>query len=429
MPATLLETRVASAPVVFEGAALRAKKVFVDGTHRCVPPEATLARISPLLRAAGITRLADVSGLDRVGFTTVVSIRPNAKLLSTSAGKGFSRTAAYVSAAMEGIEMHHAENPTLAVIDASYDELSRAHAVISPDRLPFARQHRFSRSRPEAWVRGWDLIAGQSTYVPYLSVALVRPPSQSPALDFAFTVDSNGLASGNHLLEAMSSALCELIERDAVSCHRVAGARTAYRPPLVDLDALTMPLVQDLLTRFAQAGLRAAVRDCTVDTCVPVFMAQLFDERDRHVGIFGGWGAHLDAEIALVRAMTEAAQSRVIFVSGARDDIFRLDERMARHEDTASTVAKLSAPGTRAHTAQFPGGSTSTFEGDIHVLVERLSRAGARQVIIVDLTRDDFGVPVVRAIVPDLEGYYGPDYVAGPRATAFTARCRTECGA
>lgn len=429
MPATALGAPSAHPPIDVAGVSLRAAKQFIDGTHRCVPPEATLARITPYLRAAGITRLADVSGLDRVGFTTVVSIRPNAKLLSTSAGKGFSRAAAYVSAAMEGIEMHHAENPTLPIVHASYDALASEHAIVAAERLPLARHHRFSRTRPEAWVLGWDLIAGQPTYVPYLSVALVRPPGHTPSIDFSFTIDSNGLASGNHLLEAISSALCEVIERDAVSCHRVAGSRSAYRPPLVELEALEMPLVQDLLTRFAQAGLRTSVRDCTVDTNVPVFMAQLFDDRDRHVGIFGGWGAHLDAEIALVRAMTEAAQSRVIFVSGARDDIFRLDERMARHEDTASTVAKLTSPGTRSHDGRFPTGSTSSFEGDVAVLVERLQRSGIRQVIIVDLTRDDFGIPVVRAIVPDLEGYYGADYVAGPRAVAFTQRCSIECAA
>ena len=420
-------TVVAHAPIEVDGIALHADKQFVDGTHRCVAPDVTLARIRPMLRDAGITRLADVSGLDRVGLTTVVSIRPNAKLLSTGGGKGFSRDAAYVSAAMEAIEMHHAENPTLDVVHAAYTDVAARCAIIAEDRLPFARHHRFSRSRPESWVRGWDLLNACETYVPYLSVALVRPRGPLPSADFAFSMDSNGLASGNHLLEAISSALCEVIERDAVSCHRVAGARTMYRPPVVALEALEMPLVSALLTRFERAGLRAVVRDCTVDIGVPVFTAQLFDKLDRHVGVFGGWGAHLDAEIALVRAMTEAAQSRVVFVSGARDDIFRLDERMARHEDSTETVAKLTAPGTIAHNAHFPADSTASFEGDVGVLLARLKQVGVRQVIVVNLTRADFGIPVVRVIVPDLERYAGADYVAGPRAIAFTDRCRELC--
>ncbi len=410
-------------PIRLGGAALRAPKRFVDGTHRCVAPGETLARVRPLLGRAGITRLADVSGLDRVGVTTVVAVRPNALTLSTSAGKGFSRDAALVSAAMEALEMHHAEHPRLPRRVASYAELAAdGEAVIPLDKLPLTRRSLFSPDRPEAWVRAWDLVALRDTWVPFMSAALVRPPTQRTSLDKPFQLDSNGLASGNHLLEAACAAIYEVIERDAVTCHRVAERRAGHRAPLVDLGALAFPRVRELLARFAAAGLRASARDCTVDTAVPVYMAHLVDERTRRLGIFGGWGAHLDPEVALVRALTEAAQSRAVYISGSRDDIFRNDERKARFEDTPDAVRLLDAPGSAGRPAPARvSAATPTFEGDCAVLLERLRAAGVGQVLLVDLTRDDFGIPVVRAIVPGLEGYTSPDYVTGPRAAAFAA--------
>jgi ribosomal protein S12 methylthiotransferase accessory factor len=260
-------------PIVVRGQSIRAAKRFVAGTHRCVSPEETWEFIRPQLRRAGITRVADLTGLDRVGVTTASAIRPNGRSLSNSAGKGFTKMAAIVSAAMEALELYHAEFPLLDCTVATHDELSASGAVYELERMALSRSSLFKRDRPEAWVRGWDLLQGCETYLPWVSVTMVHRPKPRPTTEMAMPMTSNGLASGNHILEAICAALYEVIERDAVACQMNAEVVAKCRAPLVPLEAFAFPLVDELLARFRAAGLRVVVRDCTTDTAVPVYTA------------------------------------------------------------------------------------------------------------------------------------------------------------
>src|SRR5215470_14988881 len=79
------------------------------GTARARAPRETLRRITPLLPRAGITRLADVTGLDWIGLPVYQAIRPNSRNISVSQGKGLTRDQAKVSALMESLESFHAE--------------------------------------------------------------------------------------------------------------------------------------------------------------------------------------------------------------------------------------------------------------------------------------------------------------------------------
>ena len=108
--------------ITIGNAELRAAKTFWLGTHRVSPPGETLERIRPHFRAVGLTRLADITGLDRVGVPVVLGFRPNSPTLSNSSGKGVSVEAATVSAAMEAIELDHAERVSLPALDSSYEE-------------------------------------------------------------------------------------------------------------------------------------------------------------------------------------------------------------------------------------------------------------------------------------------------------------------
>src|SRR5882724_3967893 len=83
------------------------------GTHRTVSPAETLARVTPLLPAMGITRVANVTGLDRIGVPVAMVYRPNARSIAVSPGKGLTLDAARCSGVMESIEGWHAERPML----------------------------------------------------------------------------------------------------------------------------------------------------------------------------------------------------------------------------------------------------------------------------------------------------------------------------
>ena len=78
--------------------------------YRTDEPEKTLARIEPLTKKAGISRIADITGLDRIGIPVFSSIRPSAETgaISIYNGKGLTPTQARISAIMEGIERYSA---------------------------------------------------------------------------------------------------------------------------------------------------------------------------------------------------------------------------------------------------------------------------------------------------------------------------------
>src|SRR5262245_13875280 len=192
----------------------RTLKTYVRGTHRAIPPAETLARLKPLLPKMGITRLANVTGLDTIGIPVVMSVRPLSRSLSVSQGKGLDLDSAKVSAAMESIEGYHAERVTGPLHLASYDELRRRHLVIDPHRLPLSDRRVFQTSLPLLWIAGDDWLHHEPVWVPFQLVHTAYTTRMRWDL-IGFTATTTGLASGNHVLEAVSHALCEIVERDA----------------------------------------------------------------------------------------------------------------------------------------------------------------------------------------------------------------------
>jgi ribosomal protein S12 methylthiotransferase accessory factor len=118
-------------------------KRFRDGTHRTVAPEETVARLKPLLPALGITRVANVTGLDRIGVPVVMVCRPNSRSIAVSQGKGLTLAAAKASGLMEATETFHAERIDRPLRLGSQRELERA--------LPLVDVERLSRRRDSRW--------------------------------------------------------------------------------------------------------------------------------------------------------------------------------------------------------------------------------------------------------------------------------------
>ena len=189
--------------------ALAAPKRHRDGTHRASAPAATIARARRAMKPLGITRLANLTGLDTIGIPVWSAIRPNGRSLSVSQGKGLTDEHAQASALMESIETWHAENVALPRRRGTVAAMRTRARVV--DVRGLARVAPLPRDRVHEWVEGWDLVAGEPIWVPLEAVTLdtvfARPP--------VFDVSSNGLASGNHVLEAIVHGLTEVIERDA----------------------------------------------------------------------------------------------------------------------------------------------------------------------------------------------------------------------
>jgi YcaO-like protein with predicted kinase domain len=389
-----------------------ADKGFRLGTHRARSPAETFAAYRPFLARAGITRIANITGLDYVGIPVYVAFRPNGRSLATSQGKGLDHDSARVSAMMEALEVWHAEHVELPARWDSYQHLRRTGAVIDIERLGVVRPPRLER--PQCWVEGWDLLGQRRVWVPLVAVTM----------NFVATADgdilagSNGLASGNHLLEAVLHGLSELIERDAEILWR---AQPGIR--LIDLDDVEEDYCRGLVVALRRAGVFVAAWDITSDVGVPacgaLVMNQPEQNRWRVLGVHYGFGCHPDPAVALSRALSEAVQTRLTYISGSRDDFMRQNYEQASNPDLLAEIhAELTSEPPSMRLRDIPSLATARFEDDVQALLDRVRAVGVKQVVVVDLTRSDVGIPVVRVLAPGLEV---PDTVPGGRARAAMA--------
>jgi ribosomal protein S12 methylthiotransferase accessory factor len=403
----------------------RAEKRYRLGTHRVCAPEETLRLVDPHLRRCGITRVADVTGLDRIGIPVFMAIRPNARSLAVSQGKGLDSASARASAVMEAVELHHAEHVARPLLMQSFAELRTRRTVADPSQLSLVSDSLFSAHWPIPWIEGIDLVTDRSVWVPY---ELVHADTTVPPVPGSgcFERGTNGLASGNTPAEAVLHGLCEVVERDACALweHRSPADQAATR---IDLGTVDAPAVTGLIERFSVTGVPVEVWDVTGDIGIPAFRAMIFDEASDPLlypmGAALGAGCHPDRDVALCRALTEAAQSRLTAIAGSRDDLARADYGADQVEKAMAYHRLVRADGAgRADARSIPSLSTDTIDGDVEVVLDRLGTAGLRQAIVVDLSDPEGDVPisVVRVIVPGLEGPTdAAQYRPGPRARAL----------
>jgi YcaO-like protein with predicted kinase domain len=394
-------------------------KLYRRGTDRIVPPEVTLTRIRPLLPVMGITRIANVTGLDRIGIPVVMVSRPNSRSISVSQGKGLDLTAAKVSGVMEAIETYHAETITLPVKFASFGELCYSHRMIDVAGLPFCAGSHWRDDLAILWIEGRDLASRESVWLPYELVStnytVPLPPGSG-----CFAANTNGLASGNSLAEAVCHGICELIERDATTLWRLRGdgARAARA---IDPGTIDDPDCCELLARFAQAGIAVRIWDTTSDIAIACFQCLIVGRHEQDADPEFGAGCHPRREVALCRALTEAAQARTTYIVGARDDLAsELYEDDVRARRAAESRALFDGPTPTADFRAVPSWDAETVEDDVEEVLRCLQVVGIEEAVLVELTKPAFRLPVVRVAVPGLEGAYheAGDYLAGPRALA-----------
>lgn len=403
-------------PILLAGEEIRADKEWVAGTHRAMDPAITLARIRPHLHKAGITRVADITGLDTIGIPVVIATRPASGSLAVEAGKGATLEAAATSATMEAIERFVGEECPVRDLLATVNEV-RDDLAVPADAFPLMTRARVVEDRAFGWSWMWDLATGERRLAPEL---LVQLPSEQPAMLAApWAASSNGLASGNNVAEALCAGLYEVIERDATSCWQVAHERGT---PLlnIDLDSLTGGIIGGIVEQVRFADSDVAIMWCPTDVGIPTCMAYVWSNA-QGLGIYKGYGCHLDPEIAMIRAVTEAVQARTIFVAGARDDMLRGSFDALRRSDVHGPEAVMANTVT-VTVDDIPDRATSSFHGDIALLLEGLAGAGFHTVLARELEMGrEFEAAVVRVIVPGLEPYRFPWVSITERANGFVA--------
>lgn len=195
---------------------VRTAKYARYGVSHVSKSEDTIRRITPLLALAGVTRVGEITHLDRIGIPNFVAVRPRDRgsAISYYNGKGCTVAQARVSAIMEAYERYSGEHCVDQVVCATYDEIRQRGPAVNPAEILVPTLQSFHSDIMLEWVCGFDLIRSVPAFVPLNSVVCPYRPKGGEALYFSST---NGLAAGNTRLEALCQAMCEVLERDAES--------------------------------------------------------------------------------------------------------------------------------------------------------------------------------------------------------------------
>lgn len=372
-------------------------------SDRSCSAEETFRRIEPYLAAHGVTRLGRLTGLDKIGIPVWQAVSPNARSIVINNGKGITDLDAKVSAAMEALERTVAGAPALSTVITSRRQLlAKGHHADPLLPLVAKAQADIDDDEEIAWTEGYDLIAGRPAWIPFNAATLDRT-IRNPR----FWQSSDGLASGNNLTEAILHGLLERIERDAEVLWEISEPKLRMAA-CIDPASFADPVLNGLIAKITSADLTLRLFDITSDIGIPVVVTLLGPSeitqarRIRYLDVTIGSGAHPSPVRAAIRAVTEAAQSRLTFISGARDDIRpenftrELPESIRRCFDA---VPRTAAPSSTT----LPEGA----EGLLQLTIDRLRKAGINSAIAVSLGDPSLPFAVAKLVVPQLENPAG----------------------
>ena len=399
------------------------EKSMTCRTHRICDPQETLDWLMPKLSPMGITRLSDITGLDRIGIPIAQAVRPLGRSLSVSQGKGLTLTASLVSAGMEAAETWHAEFPVVDTVTTTAASLAEGEAVAPLGDLAVSAPKRTNMDQVRMqWTEAWDLLTETPIWVP---MDCVHMDFTRDAETRFLSRSSNGLASGNTPDEAIAHGLLEVIERDCIADFK-AMAETARRKRRINPEhvANADPALATLLERIHRADVNLEIWDITNDLSVPTFMAQVFELGSPSNGMLGapvpkpsaGYGCHLDPITALIRAITEAVQSRLTSIAGSRDDLPPRRYDPAPEGNISNMMNRIMDQVQFGYQAlNTRDQSTHKTDGDVACLLDRIAWAGVGHVAVVNLSREEIGIPVFRIIAPGMSLNFPRGFHLGTR--------------
>lgn len=380
---------------------------YLEGTQRVYDEATTLENTKDEVKKIGVTRIADITNLDRLGIPIFSAIRPSAAkgAISIYSGKGSTEQRARISAIMESFERCLAERPGMnvnikggisapALVD-SYIRAVESCTVLEPVALLLPQPY-LPQSLLE-WVGAYDLMNNEEVFVSSNSV--YHPYDAPGQCQKLFLSNTNGLASGNVIEEAILHGLLEVIERDAISIaqySRNLGKEIA----LTEKDGY----LYELASKFKDAGIELKIWLVPSDAGIPTVIAVTDDVKLKDPALLVmGAGSHLKPEIAVARAITEAAQSRVVQIQGAREDTDREGFiRSVGYERMKRLNRFWFEEGEKISLSEVQDLSRKSPAENIDVILEKL-KGLAEKVLVVDLSREEVKVPVVRVIIPGFE--------------------------
>ncbi len=416
------------------------KVVMTSGGYRSVSSRATVARfrkhVSPLTGVVSRLERIDVDLPMNTNYfaTHNFSGRPEtvdqlkSGLSGGSFGKGATSEQGEASGLMEAIERYSGifqgdeirvkrrfadfppgdAIPPNDVLLYSKAQIRGGHAPANGAEEVTPMAAPFDPAAEIEWSPVWSLRDQRFRYLPTsLLYFFYRGPGR-----YEVHADSNGCAAGNTLEEAIVQGFLELVERDAYAIWWYNRSQRAE----VDLARFDDPYIRDLKNQLAETGRRLWLLDITSDLGIPTFVTIAHWVENGQEFVDFGSGAHFDARIAALRAMTELNQFLSIGLMGRRapNPSRQSSNQESRHDShhDGSSPFRL-----RDHPYLTPSGA-SIVRPDFHsnfgqidtraqvtACVDLVKRTGL-DFLVLDQTRPDIEAPVVRVIVPGLRHFY-----------------------
>lgn len=395
---------------------------YLEGTQRVYDEATTLENTKDQIKKIGVTRIADITNLDRLGIPIFSAIRPSAApgAISIYSGKGSTEQRARISAIMESFERCLAERPgvnaniegsiSAPALVESYASAKENCSVLDPNSLLLSQP--FNPGSLIEWVGAYDLMNGEEVFV---SANAVYHPYDAPGqCQKLFLSNTNGLASGNVLEEAILHGLLEVIERDAISTAQFTR-NLGKEIVLTEEDGYLFELAR----KFKDAGIDLKIWLVPTDTGIPTIIAATDDVKLKDPALLVmGAGSHLKPEIAIARAITEAAQSRVVQIQGAREDTDREGFIRSVGYDRMKRLNWFwFEEGEKISLSEVKDLSGKSPAENIDIILEQL-KGLSEKALVIDLSREEIAVPVVRVIIPGFELFTIDRDRKGQRITA-----------
>ena len=419
-------------PLVLES---RTKTYTEDGGHRSMLPQETLQKyshhVSPI--SGAVTMLERSSPTDDGVMHVFISGNNIARgpdsifnlkvdLRNQSAGKGINELQAKASALCEGLERHSAvfrgdEPRRLArLVDLGSDAIHPNDCMRFSDKQYAERAERNAKASiynyiplpfdPEArieWTPVWSLTHGVARFLPTTYCYFNVP--HDCAHDFCMSC-SNGNSAGNSVEEAIVQGFLELVERDAVG----VWWYNRVRVPGIDLDSFEVPYLDRLRAFLTTRHRNLWALDLTNDLGIPAVAALSCRTDGDHEQIMFGFGAHLDPRIALLRAVTELNQMVVPLLDAPSggpiphiNDADTIDWLLGASRASHSYVVPREGPLRVAQS--YPRTWTDDLRDDIELCRAIVEQRGL-EMLVLDQTRAEIGMPVVKVLVPGLRHFW-----------------------
>jgi YcaO-like protein with predicted kinase domain len=353
----------------------------------------TLDRVLKYRYYLGVTRINHISDLDIFDIPIVSVTRPNVNIhqLSAAQGKGLTLLEATVSALMEAVERQAGESYP---IDKTATLKEMGSDCIDPSIFGID----CSKDTVIDWVKGISLKASKNVYIPAAKVLFPYIPTVNAKEISSST--TNGLASGNTLLEATLHGLFEVIERHGIY-EFLEGAPAKY----LDLETLA-PTEKRLVKSIEETGSRICILDLSEFSLLPTVFVSLLRNHPMSPSIMvAGQGCHRDFAIAIRRGITEAVQSHTVSLQGSREDLIRHHSNWDTPEESLKDMweeAKENAKKVGISKFESTTSENKIISEHVEEVCELLRSAGYSDVIVTDVTNPEVKIPVVSVIVPGI---------------------------